>query len=334
LCVRTLITGGAGFIGSHLCERFLAEGHEVVAVDNLITGDLANLDRLRTNPRFRFIGHDVSHPLWVKDKLDNVLHFASPASPVDYLDHPIPTLKVGALGTHNTLGLAKAHDARYLLASTSEVYGDPLEHPQTESYWGNVNPVGVRGCYDEAKRFAESIVMAYAPGPRREHAHRAHLQQRPGGPNRRRVRRGGNAPRTGRGVGRSHSPRPRQRCVLVPAFDPRTLRMELKPALALTEHEPRNDAFEISLRYGRNLKVTGDHSVFVEGADGRPVPKFARELQPGDRVAIPARLPVVERDRTEIDVAAEFAARGVDDAWDWAVRHPTSPGRSRNGARR
>jgi len=159
--VRTLITGGAGFIGSHLCERFLREGHEVVAVDNMITGDLANLDGFRTNPKFRFVGHDVSNPLKVKDKIDIVLHFASPASPVDYLDHPIPTLKVGSLGTHNMLGLAKAHGAKFLLASTSEVYGDPLEHPQKESYWGNVNPIGIRGVYDEAKRFAESITMAY-----------------------------------------------------------------------------------------------------------------------------------------------------------------------------
>jgi dTDP-glucose 4,6-dehydratase len=159
--VRTLITGGAGFIGSHLCERFLREGHEVVAVDNMITGDLANLDGFRTNPKFRFVGHDVSNPLKLKDKIDIVLHFASPASPVDYLDHPIPTLKVGSLGTHNMLGLAKAHGAKFLLASTSEVYGDPLEHPQTESYWGNVNPIGIRGVYDEAKRFAESITMAY-----------------------------------------------------------------------------------------------------------------------------------------------------------------------------
>lgn len=159
--MRTLITGGAGFIGSHLCERFLREGHEVVAVDNMITGDLANLDGFRTNPKFRFIGHDVSNPLKVKEKIDIVLHFASPASPVDYLDHPIPTLKVGSLGTHNMLGLAKAHGAKFLLASTSEVYGDPLEHPQTESYWGNVNPIGIRGVYDEAKRFAESITMAY-----------------------------------------------------------------------------------------------------------------------------------------------------------------------------
>ncbi|MBA4065813.1 MAG: NAD-dependent dehydratase [Isosphaera sp.] len=159
--MRTLITGGAGFIGSHLCDRFLAEGHEVVAVDNFITGTPENIAHLLGHPHFKLIGHDVSNPLKVKDKLDNVLHFASPASPVDYLEHPIQTLKVGSLGTHNTLGLAKAHGARYVLASTSEVYGDPLEHPQKEGYWGNVNPVGVRGVYDEAKRFAESMTMAY-----------------------------------------------------------------------------------------------------------------------------------------------------------------------------
>jgi dTDP-glucose 4,6-dehydratase len=142
--VRTLITGGAGFIGSHLCDRFLAEGHEVIAVDNFITGAPENIAHLIGNPKFKLIGGDISHPLKVKDKIDNILHFASPASPVDYLEHPIPTLKVGALGTHNTLGLAKTH-----------------EHPQKESYWGNVNPIGIRGCYDEAKRFAESITMAY-----------------------------------------------------------------------------------------------------------------------------------------------------------------------------
>lgn len=159
--MRTLITGAAGFIGSHLCERFLNEGHEVIGVDNFITGSLDNLDPFRSDPKFRFIGHDISNPLRIKDKLDNVLHFASPASPVDYLEHPIQTLKVGSLGTHNTLGLARHHQARYLLASTSEVYGDPLEHPQKETYWGNVNPVGVRGVYDEAKRFAESMTMAY-----------------------------------------------------------------------------------------------------------------------------------------------------------------------------
>ncbi len=159
--MRTLITGGAGFIGSHLCDRFLAEGHDVIVVDNFITGSPENITHLLTNPKFKLIGHDISNPLKVKEKIDNVLHFASPASPVDYLEHPIQTLKVGSLGTHNTLGLAKTHGARYLLASTSEVYGDPLEHPQRENYWGNVNPVGVRGVYDEAKRFAESMTMAY-----------------------------------------------------------------------------------------------------------------------------------------------------------------------------
>jgi dTDP-glucose 4,6-dehydratase len=163
--VRTLITGGAGFVGSHLCERFLAEGHEVVCVDNFITGTSANLDHLRTNrdwaTRFTFIRHDISHPLEIDGAIDNVLHFASPASPVDYLRYPIPTLKVGSLGTHNTLGLAKAKKARFLLASTSEVYGDPEQHPQREEYWGHVNPIGVRGVYDEAKRFAEAMTMAY-----------------------------------------------------------------------------------------------------------------------------------------------------------------------------
>ncbi|MBY0523392.1 MAG: SDR family oxidoreductase [Gemmataceae bacterium] len=159
--MRTLITGGAGFVGSHLSERFLAEGHEVLCVDNLITGSLSNIEHLRGNDRFSFIRHDISHPLEIDGTLDNILHFASPASPVDYLRHPIATLKVGSLGTHNTLGLAKLKKARYLVASTSEVYGDPEQHPQREDYWGNVNPIGVRGVYDEAKRFGEAMTMAY-----------------------------------------------------------------------------------------------------------------------------------------------------------------------------
>jgi dTDP-glucose 4,6-dehydratase len=159
--MRTVITGGAGFIGSHLCERFLAEGHEVICVDNFITGSSGNIDHLRGSDRFTFIRHDISHPLEIDGPVDNILHFASPASPVDYLRHPIPTLKVGSLGTHNTLGLAKLKKARFLLASTSEVYGDPDQHPQREDYWGHVNPIGIRGVYDEAKRFAEAMTMAY-----------------------------------------------------------------------------------------------------------------------------------------------------------------------------
>ena len=159
--MRVLITGGAGFLGSHLCDRFLGEGHEVIAMDNLITGSTDNIAHLAGNEKFQFIKHNVSNYIYVDGPLDAVLHFASPASPNDYLEHPIPTLKVGSLGTLNTIGLAKAKNARYLLASTSEVYGDPQVNPQPETYWGHVNPIGPRGVYDEAKRFAEAMTMAY-----------------------------------------------------------------------------------------------------------------------------------------------------------------------------
>jgi dTDP-glucose 4,6-dehydratase len=163
--MRILITGGAGFLGSHLCDLLLKAGHQVIAVDNLITGNVANIEHLAGRDDFRFIKHDVTNYIYIDGPLDAILHFASPASPIDYLELPIQTLKVGSLGTHNTLGLALAKKARFLLASTSEVYGDPLIHPQREDYWGNVNPIGPRGVYDEAKRFAEAMAMAY---------HRAH----------------------------------------------------------------------------------------------------------------------------------------------------------------
>ena len=158
---RTLITGGAGFLGSHLCDRLLDDGHEVVCMDNFLTGSPGNIAHLAQSPRFTFLERDVTGYIEIEGPLDYVLHFASPASPIDYLRFPIQTLKVGALGTHNALGLTKAKNACFLLASTSEVYGDPLEHPQKETYWGNVNPVGLRGVYDEAKRFAEALTMAY-----------------------------------------------------------------------------------------------------------------------------------------------------------------------------
>ena len=157
----TVVTGGAGFLGSHLTDRLLAEGHRVIGIDNFITGNVANIEHLAGNESYRFIKHDVSDYIFLPGDVDFVFHFASPASPIDYLEHPIPTLKVGALGTHNTLGLAKAKGAGFLLASTSECYGDPLVHPQKEDYWGNVNPIGPRGVYDEAKRFAEAMTMAY-----------------------------------------------------------------------------------------------------------------------------------------------------------------------------
>ena len=157
---RTLVTGGAGFLGSHLCEYFLNKGHEVICMDNLITGSKDNISSIK-NKSFQFVEHNVSEFINLEGELDYIMHFASPASPIDYLELPIQTLKVGALGTHNALGLAKAKSATFLLASTSEVYGDPLVHPQPEAYWGNVNPIGPRGVYDEAKRFAEAITMAY-----------------------------------------------------------------------------------------------------------------------------------------------------------------------------
>ncbi len=159
--MRILLTGVAGFLGSHLADKLLEKGYQVMGMDNLITGRLENIDHLSGNADFEFIKHDVSKYIYVKGKIDYVVHMASPASPVDYLNHPIKTLKVGSLGTHNSLGVAKAHGARMLLASTSEVYGDPLVNPQPESYWGNVNPIGPRGVYDEAKRFAEAIALAY-----------------------------------------------------------------------------------------------------------------------------------------------------------------------------
>jgi dTDP-glucose 4,6-dehydratase len=157
----TVVTGGAGFLGSHLTDRLLAEGHRVIGIDNFITGSTANIEHLAGNENYKFIKHDVSNYIFLPDEVDFIFHFASPASPIDYLEFPIPTLKVGSLGTHNVLGLAKAKKATVLLASTSECYGDPLVHPQREDYWGNVNPIGPRGVYDEAKRFAEAMTMAY-----------------------------------------------------------------------------------------------------------------------------------------------------------------------------
>jgi len=323
--MRILVTGGAGFLGSHLCERLVAEGHEVLCYDSLLTGDTANIAGLWDNDRFTFVEYDVTNFIGVDGHLDWVMHFASPASPLDYLEHPIHTLKVGALGTLNGLGLAKAKGAGFFLASTSEVYGDPLVHPQPESYWGNVNPIGPRGVYDEAKRYGEAMTFAY---------HRVW-----GIPVR--VVRIFNSILADQTVvaftdGQMHVSSaesfdswlqtegwtPDE--MLVPAFDPVTYKMELKKASAWIKHPSHQDAFELKLRYGRSVKVTGDHSIFVKGADGLPVAKPVREITVGDHVAIPAALPVVEQDVQQIDLARTFTLYAQDalETWDWVIGHP------------
>jgi UDP-glucuronate decarboxylase len=322
--MRVLVTGGAGFIGSHLCEFLLAHGAEVVCMDNLLTGSLDNIAHIR-DPRFLFVKHDVTNFIVVDGPLDYVLHFASPASPIDYLELPIQTLKVGALGTHKALGLAKARGARFLLASTSEVYGDPLVHPQREEYWGNVNPVGPRGVYDEAKRFAEAMTMAY---------HRVHavdtrivriFNSIPGdeftvvfdndrmyfGPIQEWVE-----TVEANGIG--------GRKILVPAFDPLTCRMALKPVSAVIKHPCQSDVYEVVTRYGRRIRVTEDHSLFRRGSDGQPEPIPVSQLKAGDHVAIPSVLPVVEQDLTEVSLARHFLATRDDvDLWNYALASPS-----------
>jgi len=326
--MRILITGGAGFIGSHLCDRLLAEGHEVIAMDNLITGSISNIEHLAGRDDFLFIKHDVTNYIYIDGPLDAILHLASLPSPVDYLQEPIKTLKVGSLGTHKTLGLARAKGARYLLASTSEVYGDPQVHPQPESYWGRVNPVGPRGVYDESKRFAEAMVMAY---------HRYHGLET-------RIARIFNSIMANERVivfndGKLHldsvevyvSELERagdieRRCIQVPAFDPQTGHVALRPVSAVIQHPCITDAFEVTLRYGRKLRVTGDHSVFRLGADGRPEAISVRQLKRGDWVAIPAFLPVVERDWREFSISEYLLQRvPVEEWWDYHIVSPQIP---------
>ena len=315
-----LVTGGAGFIGSHLCDRLMTEGFKNICVDNLITGTINNIEHLFKNKNFEFIKHDISKPIKIKGRIDYVLHFASPASPVDYLNYPIQTLKVGSLGTHNTLGLAKEKKAKFILASTSEVYGDPLVHPQKENYWGNVNPIGMRGCYDESKRFAEAITMAY---------HRVHKMDT-------KIIRIFNSILADQMViafndkelhleeiekyvdrlnNKTNMPR-----IFVPSFDPKTLRVELKEVSAVIKHPYQGDAYELTLAYGRKVKVTGDHSVFKRDKNGNPIAIPVRDLKIGDYIAIPAKLPIVEKNIEYVDIAQEIIRiYPQTELWNYAV---------------
>jgi UDP-glucuronate decarboxylase len=314
-----VVSGGAGFIGSHLCDRLLERGHEVVALDNLVTGSDGNVAHLRGNPAFRLLRHDVSRPIDIEGPVDYVLHFASPASPIDFPSMPIQIVKVGTLGTYHMLGLALAKEARFLLASTSEVYGDPLVHPQPESYWGNVNPIGPRGCYDEAKRCAEAFTLAY---------HRAHgvdtrimrifnsiladeqvlyddgheLRREPVEKLARRL--GGSGTLGG---------------YRVPAFG-RDGTIAAAEADALVGHPTDARCFEVRTRYGRSIRVTGNHSLFVKER-GRPVPRPVTDLRVGDHIALAGRIAVPERDRKHVDLIDAWD-RAERDPWQLVVRHP------------
>ena len=302
---RHVVAGAAGFLGSHLVDYLLARGETVVGIDNLITGQPRNLAAAMENPRFHFIQHNVSEPFFLVEPVRYVWHLASPASPPDYFKNPIHTMKVGALGTLNLLGIARKHGARFFLASTSEVYGDPEVSPQPEAYWGRVNPIGPRSVYDEAKRFAEALTMAY----HREHGvdtrivrifnsvladetiflfndAACHLQSAESYANSLEAR-------------KVWAPLHIQ----VPAFDPATCAVQLRPASAFIKHPAvAKDAYLVRTRYGRHIKVTGDHSLFKRDRHGRPAATPVRELVPGDYVAIPSRLPVVERDVRSINV--------------------------------
>jgi UDP-glucuronate decarboxylase len=343
-----LVTGGAGFLGSHLCDELLRRGHRVICVDNLETGSLANIEHIRSD-RFVHLNLDIIEPYFVPESIDFVYHLASPASPIDYLRLPLHTLKVGSYGTHHTLGLAKKHRARFLIASTSEVYGDPQEHPQRETYWGHVNPIGPRGVYDEAKRYAEALTMAY------------HRQQGvdtaivrifnsiladeqilyDDGRELRREKVSELAGRLARyALAAGYLPKSQPRAtgvalldagfspaieypleyVSVPAFASGG-HMVAAAAQALIAHPTDERCYEVRTRYGRSVRVTGHHSVFVEGHDGEPVPKPAGDLEVGDRIAIARRIEVPERDRRRVSMI-EVWRWHERDPWDLTVEAP------------
>jgi UDP-glucuronate decarboxylase len=341
----SVVTGGAGFLGSHLCEHLLANGHRVICVDNLETASLENIDHIRGD-HFVFVNHDVMEPITIEEPVDLVFHLAAIPSPIDYLRLPLLTLKIGSYGTHNALGLAKWKRARFVLASTSEVYGDPQVHPQPESYWGNVNPVGPRGVYDEAKRYSEAMTMAYH---RQQGVDTAigrifnsiladeqvlfddgrELRREPISEVAARV--------ATRAVAAGYvAGRPRSLALLDPGFSAAVeypledvsvpsftseRRVVSACADSLIAHPTSQRCYEIRTRYGRSIRVTGDHSVFAEGADGEPEAREVNELRLGDRIALARRIDVPERDRTEINMLDVWGfAEG--DPWDLCVEAP------------
>ena len=325
---HAVVLGGAGFLGSHLTRRLVEAGTQVTVIDNFITGRADNVGDLVGRPGFRLVHYDVTDFLHVPGTVDFVLHFASPASPVDYLHWPIQTLKVGSLGTHKALGLALDKGARFLLASTSEVYGDPLVSPQPESYWGNVNPVGPRGVYDEAKRFAEALTLAY----HREHGVDARIVRifnsvladeqvlYDDGKELRRERVETAARRLGVHVEHATPQAVELTGCTVPSFDAAG-EVRATPASALVAHPTTQRCFEVRTRYGRSIRVTGDHSLFSEGPDGRPAAKPVNELLVGDRVAIQGRVRVAERDRSAVRLVDVWGGLGLD-PWDLQVSAP------------
>ncbi len=336
-----VVTGGAGFLGSHLCEHLLGQGHRVVCVDNLETGSLQNIEHIR-DPAFEFRNIDIIERVDIPEQVDFVYHLASPASPIDYLRLPLHTLKVGSHGTHHMLGVAKFKRARFLLASTSEVYGDPEVHPQTEDYWGHVNPIGPRGVYDEAKRYAEAMTMAYHrqqgvdtsivrifnsvladeqilfdDGRELQRCAAGELAARLASYSRLSAYAKSAAP-AGRGGAMvlDREPAPALEFPLdgfsVPSFSSGGRMVAAEPS-AFIGHPTEQRCYAVTTRYGRSVKVTGDHSLFVEGPDGGPTPKPVNDLEIGDRIAIAGRIEVPERDRTLVSMI---------EVWRWAEEDP------------
>ena len=342
----SVVTGGAGFLGSHLCDHLLREGHRVVCVDNLETGSLENIAHIKGD-EFVFMNHDVIEPIHIEGPVDFVFHLAALASPVDYMRMPLASLKVGSYGTHHALGLAKWKRARFLISSTSEVYGDPQVHPQPETYWGNVNPIGPRGVYDEAKRYAEALTMTYHQQQGVDTCIARIFNSILGDEqvlfdDGRELRRERVSELAGRlapyAVAAGYVPSLAPQSLgatpgvfseaieypldgfRVPAFGPHG-QMSAAPATSLVAHPPTGAALEITTRYGRSIRVTSDHSVFVEGPDGEPVAREAAAVRCGDRIALARRIEVPERDRTEVDML-DVWSHAEGDPWDLSVEAP------------